>query len=187
MPIDVLQKHALADYAECGRVATGTGAGTSAKQKTAEGESGEGGTTLQHNSGDKRQEKRRCPECGTQVGPRFGTGRSGDGSQCPGKLDGGAQCQFVFGAGRRKKQRMEIMNRCKTTHEGKLADVRGAFRRSARKVWAILSGVGRVFIVKLLRHFSSSPTGLCCVDCLSSTTSRNTACHRRSAASRNSS
>lgn len=80
------------------------------------------------------QEKRRCPECAAQVGPRFGTGKKGDGSQCPGLSASGERCTYVFSGSRRKQIYQELFERCTSKAETNLADAKGAFERATRKV-----------------------------------------------------
>jgi len=85
-------------------------------------------------TGKTAQEKRRCPECGTQVGPRYGTGKDGEGTKCPGTKPDGFKCQYIFSAGKRKQQHLELMQQCVSVKESKLTDVKGAFQRASRKV-----------------------------------------------------
>uniref|UniRef100_A0A061S1Y1 Uncharacterized protein n=1 Tax=Tetraselmis sp. GSL018 TaxID=582737 RepID=A0A061S1Y1_9CHLO len=80
------------------------------------------------------QEKRTCPECGTQVGPRFGTGKDGEGSQCPGSLADGTRCSYTFTAGRRKLQHQELIAQCSSKQSGPLSLVKAGFEKAARKV-----------------------------------------------------
>eukprot|EP00951_Prasinocladus_malaysianus_P016604 scaffold129552_cov49-Prasinocladus_malaysianus.AAC.1 len=89
--------------------------------------------------GRTHQEKRTCPECGHQVGPRFGTGKDGEGSQCPGIRPelGGIRCTYVFTAGRRKMQHRELVAKCSAKQQAPFAEVKAAFQRTSRKVWLI--------------------------------------------------
>lgn len=80
------------------------------------------------------QEKRTCPECGQQVGPRFGTGKGGEGSQCPGLNPSGTRCHYVFGEGQKKQVQKRLVEQCSQKPHGPLSEVKAAYAKAYKKV-----------------------------------------------------
>ena len=107
-------------------------------ETSAEGAKGAEGS---EGRGRPQQEKRTCPFCGTKVGPRFGTGKDGEGNQCPGSVDS-VRCTHVFAAGRKKLAHKQLVEKCSATAAGPLAEVKAAQTRAFRKVVAEAAKTG---------------------------------------------